>query len=54
MSKSTRVCPGTFHPRLVKRHQTGLKTIRKDMRPIYERLGIVPQRNLVLEESPER
>jgi MFS family permease len=32
---------------------TRLKTIRKDMRPIYERLGIVPQRNLVVEESPE-
>jgi MFS family permease len=32
---------------------TRLKIIRKDMRPIYERLGIVPQRNLVVEESPE-
>jgi MFS family permease len=31
---------------------TRLKSIRKDMRPIYERLGIVPQRNLVIEESP--
>ena len=30
-----------------------LKTIRKDMRPIYERLGIVPQANLVVEESAE-
>jgi MFS family permease len=32
---------------------TQLKSIRKDMRPIYERLGIVPQRNLVIEESAE-
>jgi MFS family permease len=32
---------------------TRLKSIRKDMRPIYERLGIVPQRNLVIEESTE-
>jgi MFS family permease len=31
---------------------TRLKAIRKDMRPIYERLGIVPQRNPV-EESAE-
>jgi MFS family permease len=32
---------------------TQLKTIRKDMRPIYERLGILPQANLVVEESAE-
>ncbi len=32
---------------------TRLKSIRKDIRPIYERLGIVPQRNLVVEESAE-
>jgi MFS family permease len=32
---------------------TQLKTIRKDMRPIYERLGILPQANLVVEESVE-
>lgn len=32
---------------------TQLKVIRKDMRPIYERLGIVPQTNLVVEESAE-
>ena len=31
---------------------TRLKAIRKDMRPIYVRLGIVPQRNPV-EESAE-
>jgi MFS family permease len=30
-----------------------LPAIRKDMRPIYERLGIVPQRNLALEEGTE-
>ena len=30
-----------------------LPAIRKDMRPIYERLGIVPQKNLVIEESAE-
>jgi MFS family permease len=30
-----------------------LPAIRKDMRPIYERLGIVPQRNLVIEEGTE-
>jgi MFS family permease len=30
-----------------------LPAIRRDMRPIYERLGIVPQRNLVIEESAE-
>jgi MFS family permease len=30
-----------------------LPAIRKDMRPIYERLGIVPQRNFVIEESAE-
>ncbi len=28
-----------------------LKAVRKEMRPIYERLGIVPQSNLVIEES---
>jgi MFS family permease len=28
-----------------------LKAVRKQMRPIYERLGIVPQSNLVIEES---
>ena len=32
---------------------TQLKGIRKQMRPIYERLGIVPQANLVVEESAE-
>jgi MFS family permease len=32
---------------------TQLKAIRKDMRPIYERLGIVPQANLIVEESAE-
>jgi MFS family permease len=31
---------------------TRLKAIRKEMRPIYERLGIVPQRN-PMEESAE-
>jgi MFS family permease len=30
-----------------------LKSIRKEMRPIYERLGIVPQRNAVIQESAE-
>jgi len=30
-----------------------LKTVRKQMRPIYERLGIVPQTNLAIEESGE-
>jgi MFS family permease len=30
-----------------------LKAIRKEMRPIYERLGIVPQANLIAEESAE-
>jgi MFS family permease len=30
-----------------------LPGIRKEMRPIYERLGIVPQNNLVMEESTE-
>jgi MFS family permease len=33
---------------------TRLKGIRKEMRPIYERLGIVPQANLAIEESAER
>ncbi|MGA8731790.1 MAG: MFS transporter [Terracidiphilus sp.] len=28
-----------------------LKAVRKEMRPVYERLGIVPQANLVIEES---
>jgi hypothetical protein len=28
-----------------------LKAVRKQMRPIYQRLGIVPQSNLVIEES---
>ncbi|HUX27843.1 MAG TPA: MFS transporter [Terracidiphilus sp.] len=32
---------------------TRLTTIRKQMRPIYERLGIVPQTNLAIEESGE-
>ena len=32
---------------------TQLPGIRKEMRPIYERLGIVPQQNLVVEESAE-
>jgi hypothetical protein len=32
---------------------TQLKGIRKEMRPIYERLGIVPLRNMVAEESAE-
>jgi MFS family permease len=32
---------------------TRLAAIRKDMRPIYERLGIVPQANLTLEEGTE-
>jgi MFS family permease len=32
---------------------TQLKGIRQQMRPIYERLGILPQRNLVAEESAE-
>jgi MFS family permease len=30
-----------------------LPAIRKDIRPIYERLGIVPQRNVPVEESAE-
>jgi MFS family permease len=30
-----------------------LKAVRKEMRPVYERLGIVPQPNLVIEESGE-
>ncbi len=30
-----------------------LKSIRREMRPIYERLGILPQANLVAEESAE-
>ena len=30
-----------------------LPAIRREMRPIYERLGIVPQRPLVVEESAE-
>lgn len=30
-----------------------LKSIRRQMRPIYERLGIVPQANLLAEESAE-
>ncbi len=30
-----------------------LPEIRKEMRPVYERLGIVPQSNLVVEESAE-
>ncbi len=30
-----------------------LPAIRKDMRPIYERLGIVPQRNIAIEEAAE-
>ncbi len=30
-----------------------LAAIRKDMRPIYERLGIVPQANLTIEENAE-
>jgi len=33
---------------------TQLKSIRKQMRPIYEQLGIVPQRDLVAEETAER
>jgi MFS family permease len=33
---------------------TRLKGIRKQMRPIYERLGIVPQANLAIEDSVER
>ncbi|MGA3045898.1 MAG: MFS transporter [Terracidiphilus sp.] len=32
---------------------TRLQGIRKEMRPIYERLGIVPQHNLVIEEKAE-
>jgi MFS-type transporter involved in bile tolerance (Atg22 family) len=32
---------------------TRLKSIRKQMRPIYERLGIMPQTNLAIEESAE-
>ena len=32
---------------------TQLPAIRKEMRPIYERLGIVPQRNVPLEETSE-
>jgi len=32
---------------------TRLKSIRKEMRPIYERLGIVPQRNIAVEEGAE-
>jgi hypothetical protein len=30
-----------------------LPYIRKDMRPIYERLGIVPQRDLAVEEGAQ-
>ncbi len=30
-----------------------LKAVRKEMRPVYERLGIVPQPNLAIEESGE-
>ena len=30
-----------------------LRSIRKEMRPIYERLGIIPQANLIAEESAE-
>ncbi len=30
-----------------------LPGLRKEMRPIYERLGIVPQRNPVVEEAAE-
>jgi MFS family permease len=30
-----------------------LKSIRTHMRPIYERLGIIPQSNLIVEESAE-
>ncbi|MFZ0743684.1 MAG: MFS transporter [Terracidiphilus sp.] len=30
-----------------------LKAVRKEMRPVYERLGIVPQPNLAIEESAE-
>jgi MFS family permease len=33
---------------------TRLKAIRREMRPIYERLGIVPQANLAAEDSVER
>jgi hypothetical protein len=29
-----------------------LGAIRRDMRPIYERLGIIPRQELVLEENP--
>ncbi|HTB97173.1 MAG TPA: MFS transporter [Terracidiphilus sp.] len=32
---------------------TQLPAMRKEMRPIYERLGIVPQRNVPVEESAE-
>ncbi|MGA9669237.1 MAG: MFS transporter [Terracidiphilus sp.] len=32
---------------------TRLQGIRKEMRPIYERLGIVPRSNLVIEETAE-
>jgi MFS family permease len=32
---------------------TRLTGIRREMRPIYERLGIVPQRNIAIEESAE-
>jgi len=32
---------------------TRLKAIRKEMRPIYEKLGIVPQTNLLVEEGGE-
>jgi hypothetical protein len=32
---------------------TRLGAIRKQMRPIYERLGIVPQRNVPIEQSAE-
>jgi MFS family permease len=31
---------------------TQLRAIRKEMRPVYDRLGIVPQRNLVAEREP--
>ena len=30
-----------------------LAVIRRQMRPVYERLGIVPQANLAIEESAE-
>jgi len=30
-----------------------IPSLRREMRPIYERLGIVPQSNLPIEESPE-